>query len=335
MSNPGVILLASNKLEGMNLKIEDNIGESIHIHLGNIRIDLSIASFFDLVDSLSLIMEKMINIDDFKLSDYDEIFVTRHSSELVRLKEIKRETVELDSLITDSKDENGYISLVPVSDSRVTKALSGDSSEVERREQTNYFGQDNLRRIEVISDSIDKNGFSPEKGSNIVLFGKESYYIMDGCHRASYLKYKFGNIKIPICRWIFSGRDFTDEDYLNHIRKLNRNNELIERVKYILTKDLSGKRVVIKGAGKHTRELLKIMDYNINILGIIDNKVKQGSIEGIPILDDEFMSLKPDVILISSFYQRSSMKYDVMKYSNRVEIYDLYDHGIEREFFSK
>ena len=52
MSNLGVITLGSlkknifNKIRAFKeLKIEDNIGESIHIHIDNFRIDLTIKQF--------------------------------------------------------------------------------------------------------------------------------------------------------------------------------------------------------------------------------------------------------------------------------------------------
>ena len=55
MSNPGVINLFSFfKRSGIikRFQIEDNIGESIHIHVNNFRIDLTIKEFYRLVDSL-------------------------------------------------------------------------------------------------------------------------------------------------------------------------------------------------------------------------------------------------------------------------------------------
>ena len=42
MSNPGVILLARTKTECGDFIIEDNLGEAVHLHLGNIRVDMTI-----------------------------------------------------------------------------------------------------------------------------------------------------------------------------------------------------------------------------------------------------------------------------------------------------
>ena len=48
MSNPGVIVLHSANCRGTNFKrfqVEDNIGESIHIHVDNMRFDFTIEEF--------------------------------------------------------------------------------------------------------------------------------------------------------------------------------------------------------------------------------------------------------------------------------------------------
>ena len=40
--NAGVVLLSSRRIKGERLDIEDNIGEGIHIHYKNFRLDYSI-----------------------------------------------------------------------------------------------------------------------------------------------------------------------------------------------------------------------------------------------------------------------------------------------------
>ena len=62
MSNPGVINLFSIfKKSGIinRFQVEDNIGESIHIHINNIRLDLTINEFYKLVDSLKLNLSEL------------------------------------------------------------------------------------------------------------------------------------------------------------------------------------------------------------------------------------------------------------------------------------
>ena len=76
MSNPGVIKLAEATIGGENLRIEDNIGEAIHIHYGNIRIDMTIKEFVSFADKLTDIAQNMINIPGFSIKDYDANFLT-------------------------------------------------------------------------------------------------------------------------------------------------------------------------------------------------------------------------------------------------------------------
>jgi Cu2+-containing amine oxidase len=39
---------------GKHIKIEDNIGESIHIHIGNYRLEMSVQEFLDFADRLEI-----------------------------------------------------------------------------------------------------------------------------------------------------------------------------------------------------------------------------------------------------------------------------------------
>ena len=62
MSNPGVIILDSckksifqkilNRNSFRYFQIEDNIGESIHLHFDDFRIELSISDFFEVCDAI-------------------------------------------------------------------------------------------------------------------------------------------------------------------------------------------------------------------------------------------------------------------------------------------
>lgn len=51
--------LASGEVNGNNIKIEDNIGESIHIHYNSFRIELTIEEFRRLSEELSQAKEEI------------------------------------------------------------------------------------------------------------------------------------------------------------------------------------------------------------------------------------------------------------------------------------
>jgi Cu2+-containing amine oxidase len=38
------------------IKIEDNVGESIHIHIGNYRLEMSIQEFLNFADTLEMVV---------------------------------------------------------------------------------------------------------------------------------------------------------------------------------------------------------------------------------------------------------------------------------------
>lgn len=105
-----------------------------------------------------------------------------------------------------------------------------------------------------------------------------------------------------------------------------------EYTRFILKNDLTGKRIVLKGAGKHTEELLKLInDLNIIVEGIIARE----RFVDLKLLDDDMIRrINPDYIFISSYFYRFEMIEEVKRKYPNIPIYDLYEHGMEREFFT-
>lgn len=57
--NVGVILLSQRRLNGERLDIEDNIGEGIHIHYRNLRLDFTIRDFYTFADACEKAIKEM------------------------------------------------------------------------------------------------------------------------------------------------------------------------------------------------------------------------------------------------------------------------------------
>lgn len=344
MSNPGVISLTESIINGQLFKIEDNIGEAIHVHWGNFRIDLSISEFVQLVDVCRKIVEKMIDVDGFSFELYDAIFLSQRCSELIDLKKIEFKEVYISDMLIDQHDELGVRSYVGIKDSRVSKAIRGDFSELNRWKQVNYYGYDNISRLEDIQEKIRGNGYNPSHcGTYIVLNGLTNI-VIDGCHRTSCIYENQGDVKLCVAKWYYKNDDRDVQTTIND--SLQKHNEQIEKnavmvsnkkklTQYLLQCELRGKRVLLKGAGLHSEELLKIVDKSIiNIVGIQDNRLTQKYWHDIPVISKEnICNNNIDVILISSYYYRKEMTEEMSCYQD-IDIYDIYEKGINTEFFS-
>lgn len=338
MSSPGVIILAEGIVGGVNLRIEDNIGEAIHVHYGNLRIDLTIAEFYQLSEQLVSIMEMMIGVEGFKVNNYDAIFLSQIDRLLLNLESITFEEVNLSNLLTDSIDENGNLSVVSIWDSRVSKAIKGNTKELRNWKQINYYGETNVDRLNNLREKIRKNGYNPDFDGTYIVLCDDGFFIADGCHRASILldeKYT----RVKIARWKTKDNSLKDSDrskYLTvHNNELKQRKKRIDLMLYILNKDLCGKKVLIKGAGIHTEELLKYQaNYNFNVIGIQDNKLECGNWKGIPVISKQDINRENvEVIFISSYKYRKEMIEEMEEFSENIEIYSIYENGIDVEFF--
>ena len=348
MSNPGVITLASKNIGQHLLKIEDNIGEAIHIHFGEFRLDLSIHEFVKLSNALTAIMEQMVNVKGFSFLDYDAIFLTQCCKRILDLKEICHDTALVGQLLTENEDKEVPF-LTNIKNFYMVQAIHGNKEKLCRRSQENYYGDTNEERLQKVYESINANGYPYENHYIVTSDGGD--YIIDGCHRASCIYALYGNVEIPIVCWKSKNQKYTDKEKIESlIEEKNRalwkkikekeRREQIEKRKNlvyeILVRDLKDKRVIIKGAGVHTKEILKLVGNKINFVYILANSNGMEDINvSLPVkksFDPEFQ--EADVILISSYKYRDEMKYELLEYRDKIEIYDIYAQGIDREFFS-
>lgn len=341
MSNPGVIVLAEVGTANFSFRIEDNIGEAIHIHLGNIRVDLSINDFLKLTEALTKIAEDMISADGFSFDKFDARFLFLAPDILLNIDRVEIIKKKPSQLITSTLDEHGRKD-VPLLEGRVSKALNGDMSEELVWDHLNYYGYDNKHNFELITKSMTENGYCPtlDEGSYIVVYNNGNY-VRDGCHRASISQYLNGDVEVDVAN-IITKREISNEVVNSRIYEMEesyRNAVLSKRrelVAYYVKKDLAGKRIIIKGAGEHTRHLLDLCGDGLDVVGILDNDASIGFRYGYRVLDDDDVSKKVgDIILISSFRYRYEMRLEMERkpYAKHYVIYDLYDNGIEGEFF--
>lgn len=205
MSNPGVIIL--DKIFWPNgspkkFQVEDNIGEAIHIHLDDLRFELSISSFLSLAE---LVGESLLAMGCLP----EVFFQDPHFGKqcLPYLKDFIGINIE-EIALGDLKCvvyEDGIEKVVPLDGTPAFLCLKGDKDRFINYQQYNLFGQDNISRLEGLARSLRENGY-PFKGQYITLFSGQNI-IRDGQHRASILLHLYGpQKKVQIQRICFRGK---------------------------------------------------------------------------------------------------------------------------------
>lgn len=211
MSNPAVIRLASLQEIAdfpYRFEIEDNIGEAIHIHFRDMRIDLTVEEFQQLANKMREIFVDLVENEKFHIEEYDAGNLVQLVRLLIDLKDIIRDEVYLEDILVDTYTEAGEPIYLPLPNSRVVKALAGMSDENDSRRQINYYKpgscelQTNQERIAYNLQQIKTYGY-PNSDELILLRADNT--IIDGQHRAACLFYLYGNIRVPVRKLLFTG----------------------------------------------------------------------------------------------------------------------------------
>lgn len=228
MVNPGVISLGSlNDTERVSFpyrfEIEDNIGEAIHIHYKDIRIDLTTKEFLSLAEALAAIIDEIVGVEGFSCHDFDPVNLVGISGMLANLKEIQYFNLHLEDIQIDTFDGEGNPIYAGLAQSRVVKALNGITEE-----NDNHTTQMNYRKplsAERISNQdrllynlkqIREHGYPMDKELIIV---DENNRIWDGQHRAACLYYLYGNIEVPVRRLVYGQAPEEDRNRMSEESK--------------------------------------------------------------------------------------------------------------------
>ena len=218
MSNPAVILLSKRINSKSKFVVEDNIGESIHLHYDDLRLDLTTNDFLKLELPLTNSLESLINIDNFKLKYFDPSFIKSISDLLPDLKKVEFEEININKLVVQRKGVFGFPCLSSVYKSRVLKALMGKPEENNSHKQVNNLNKSNQNRVDDVLRIIKKKGY-PFDNKYIVLFNNQNI-IRDGQHRASSLIYTGFTGNLKIIRLYFSNNKYNISKYpwIEHIK---------------------------------------------------------------------------------------------------------------------
>lgn len=192
MSNPAVVFLSNIQINNIHFRIEDNLGESIHLHYGNFRISLSIEEFIKFADAVEESVEKILLFKMAPLAKLDkEALKPEWSSNYKKIQDVFETTMALDELYM----KESYVNcrrikrIIPLRESGYIKLLSGKNDDIEYYEQSGLYEPSRSEKAEAIKTIIMSEGY-PFDNKKILV--DQDGYILDGIKRASCLYYLFG-----------------------------------------------------------------------------------------------------------------------------------------------
>lgn len=208
MSNPGVILLSKTKTECGDFIIEDNLGEAIHLHLGNIRIDITVNDLNHLAEQCIDVLDDFISLHGFSCKELDAIFLLQISYMLPDLQGVRRRIMEPDKLRIQVRNKVGIFVNYKIENSRVLKALQGNHKEDDCfLQQENYVFQSNEERTDENLNTIKREGYNPNKGMIVTFNGQD--FIRDGQHRIAALYFLERKVPIETLDLLFKNKKYS------------------------------------------------------------------------------------------------------------------------------
>jgi len=184
MSNPGVIVLSEATVQKrVPVRIEDNIGECVHIHVGTFRVDLTINQFILLADNCNIMLDEFLKKFELSSDELSPKFLDDIASKLIDIQSIKKEPAILTDLLVESRNVLGMPKIVPLSEGSIVQAFNGKTKKYKKIRKLNE--QQVFKRLSYIR-KLELEGEYGKTGELIVLFNDQNI-IRDGQHRASYL----------------------------------------------------------------------------------------------------------------------------------------------------
>lgn len=204
MSNPAVFPLSEVMINNYRIRIEDNLGEAVHVHIGDFRISLGVDEFIEIVEKFEKATDYLLGLNSLSLEMFDKrSFDWPWLSRYEEIERVEIDTIKLKNLLTkgESKISSQVQIIIPVSESRNYKALLHDFEELDRYNEFNDYGVSNRDRLIGVLSRIKEQGY-PYDNKYIIV--NQFNQIYDGDHRAACLLYLFGEDKeIPVMRIVF------------------------------------------------------------------------------------------------------------------------------------
>lgn len=202
MSNPAVFELATTEIAGQTVCIEDNIGESIHLHIGLVRLDLSVEEF----QTAAVALKKVLNDltpNFFDAEQKDAYFIERIAVNLADILSVEQVVLPLAELKICFEGDTGEIFSARITDSPVFKYYSGEKINLELFENRGDIFQLNGERADKVLSAVKSKPLD-----NFEVCADADNRILDGYLTAAAAAYLYGeNQKIRVNRFRFKTLD--------------------------------------------------------------------------------------------------------------------------------
>lgn len=194
MSNPAVTELCRAKIGRMRFWMDDNIGESIHIHIDEIRVDLTNAEFTGMFSDICSALNELIAVEGFDCRKISPDFLLNTLWHKLRyLRAVKPDTVPLKEMECSF---NGTYQKIP--ESETVKMLETGLKGVDCPRHADSKVKN---KLENILGRVKNNGY-PFDGRYIIMFGEDNV-IRDGQDYAACLWHALGDVSVPVLRFSF------------------------------------------------------------------------------------------------------------------------------------
>ncbi len=192
MSNPAVCYLIKTQVGGVYFAIEDNLGEAIHFHYGNVRIDMTVREFLQFSDCVinaarELFALRKLTWDCFDKEAFKDEWMTRYKY----VSKVEMVEIPLRKLFMKEsfKGKRSIKRIIPLVESEYIQFLRRDSDDSEYYLEKGIYEPSRAEKIERIRCNIQNEGY-PYDDSRILI--DQEGYILDGVKRASCLCYLYG-----------------------------------------------------------------------------------------------------------------------------------------------
>ena len=199
MSNPAVCFISNSSIYGVNFSIEDNLGESIHIHYGQFRVALGVEQFLQIADDVIDSAKLLFQIQGLDWEWFDEWALKKDW--LDRYSDISTPQVK-EIALKDLFMKESYVRkrsikrIIPLEESGYLKVLQGVSDDLEYYREKGQYEKSREEKLLWINELIKSEGYPFE--DKMILIDQEGY-ILDGNKRASCLINIYGKDKrIPV-----------------------------------------------------------------------------------------------------------------------------------------